>query len=176
MRVQLLATDSAELRALGTAPEEALERGLAALGRRATHDRLREPGGTERGLAELRDLFAEMTADMRVMRYLFATKAPGYRSSSDRFDAVEHQMRRLRRDLVPGLRRELRTLRAREALLARELAWRGRDPDAIGPHVPPGEAMDPSPKPGEGPEERYTLSPLPPRRSLLDRLLGRRRA
>ena len=75
---------------------------------------------------------------------------------------------------MPALRERLRRLRVHEAALERKLRERGIDPDTIGPKVPEGEAIDPSPRPGESsPAERRAFPPLPPRRGLLARAVRR---
>lgn len=169
----MLTADVDELGRLGIQIQEAFDRGRAALGDRVVRQQLGERPGTEAGLAEVRDAFAEAAADLRLIRFAYATKAPVYRRSASEYDALEERSRELRRDVVPQLRARLRELRAREQALERELHARGLEPGAIGPRVAPSEAIDPTPKPGEGAEPLRLPGPLPPRRSLLDRLLGR---
>jgi hypothetical protein len=108
---------------------------------------------------------------MRLLQFSFATKAGDYARSRARYDEVEGAMADLQRDVVPVLRARLQELRDREALLERLLAERGVDAARIGPIVRPGTAVDPAPKPGEYDEPMLALRPLPPRRSLLERLL-----
>lgn len=171
MKVELLAEDARELDELGISPREAVARGAHAIGNRVTHDRL--SGGD---LGELVDLFAERSADLHLVRFHYARKAPEYERSAGEYDDTAAYVRRIRLDLAPTLRSRLRELRRREAELEHALVEAGRDPQSIGPLVPKGEAVDPSPKPGEGPEERPKLGPLPPpRRSFLRRLIGRSR-
>jgi hypothetical protein len=171
MKVELLEADLDELRELEIEPQTAFDRGCAAIGNRRTHDRLHESPST--GLAELVDLFAERAADTRLIRFSYATKNPEYERSAQGYDEIEGVLRELRREVAPRLRARLRELRAREAELERELALRGVDPTTIGPLVPPGTAIDPTPKPGEGPERRRQFPRLPPRKRLIDRLLRR---
>ena len=173
MKVELLEADLDELGAAGIEPHEAFARGLKALGRRPIHEKPREVPGTAAATAELVHLVAEATADLRLLRFSFATKAGDYHRSRARHDAVDREMADLRRELAPRFRARLRELRLREAELERELRERGVDPSPIGPHVPRGEAVDPTPKPGEGDEERQRLSRLPPRRGLFERLFRR---
>ncbi|MGB2952834.1 MAG: hypothetical protein WBB74_05520 [Gaiellaceae bacterium] len=172
MRIELLAADREEFGAAGIEPEDAFRRGVAALGSRPTHGKPREAPGTAAGVEELVHLYAEAAADMRLLRFSFATKAGDYHRSRERYDAVESSMADLKKGKVPALRARLRELRSHEAELERKLRECGRDPGRIGPRVPAETAIDPTPKPGEGDEGRRTLPPLPPRTRLLARLLG----
>jgi hypothetical protein len=175
MRIELLEADLRELANAGIAPDEAFHRGAADLGNRPTHEKPRERAGTPAGVDELIHLSAEAAADMGLLRFAYATKAGDYHRSREHHDAVESTIAELQREVVPVLRARLRELRVREAELEQALRARGVDPAPIGPRVPPGTAIDPTPKPGESGEDRLTLLPLPPRRNLLDRLLGRSR-
>jgi hypothetical protein len=171
MIVRLLRADLDELARLELAPAEALRIGAEALGARPTHDKPRERAGTTEALEELRHLYAEAVADMRLLQFSFATKAGDYAGSRARYEAVEGAMADLQRDVVPELRARLRELRAREQTLERRLAMRGVNVASIGPTVPAGMAVDTTPKPGEYDEPMLALRPLPPRRSLLARLV-----
>jgi hypothetical protein len=163
MIVRLLRTDLDELARLELDPAQALQLGAAALGERAA--------GRSENLSELRHLYAEAAADMRLLQFSFATKAGDYARSRARYDAVEGAMADLQKDVVPLLRARLRELRAREQTLERRLAMRGVDTTSIGPTIPAGLAVDTTPKPGEYDEPMLALRPLPPRRSLLERLV-----
>jgi len=174
VKVELLQADLDELEPLGIRVEDAFARGSGAVLARTVRDAPTEPPGTERGLAELVDLYAETAADMRLLRFSYALRQPGYRRSRSRYDAVESQLAEASRKLAPSLRARLRHLRGEEARLEAELRALGIDPSLIGPHVPQGRAIDPSVRPGEHRAKRRALAPLPPRRSWLERL--RRRA
>lgn len=171
MKVELLAADVRDLEEFGTRVSDSFDRGCAAIGDRRTHARIEERPHTDEGLAELVDLFAERSADLRLVRFSYATKKAQYARSTQSYDDIEEYLRLVRRDVAPALRARLRELRAREAELEHALAERGIDARAVGPLVPDGSAVDPTPKPGEGPAQRVRLAPLPPKRSLLWRLL-----
>jgi len=171
MIVRLLRADLDELARLELDPAEALRMGAEALGARPTRDRPRERAGTSEAADELRHLYAEAAADMRLLQFSFATKAGDYARSRARYDAVEGAMADLQKDVVPELRARLRALRAREQTLERRLAMRGVDAASIGPTIPAGMAVDTTLKPGEYDEPMLALRPLPPRRSLLERLV-----
>jgi len=171
MIVRLLRADLDELARLELDPAEALRIGAEALGARPTRDRPRERAGTSEAADELRHLYAEAAADMRLLQFSFATKAGDYARSRARYDAVEGAMADLQKDVVPELRARLRALRAREQTLERRLAMRGVDAASIGPTIPAGMAVDTTLKPGEYDEPMLALRPLPPRRSLLERLV-----
>ncbi len=170
MKVELLVSDLEELERTGIDPEEAFVRGYRALGARPTHDKLRERPETREGVEELVHLYAEAAADMRLLQFAYTTRAGDYERSRGRYYAVESGMADLQREVAPRLRARLRELHAHEATLERKLRERGIDPDAIGPKVPEGTAIDPTPKPGEGDEPKQTFAPLPPRRTPLQRL------
>jgi hypothetical protein len=161
--VRLLAADLDELRRLELDPARALRIGADARDERSD-------GSTE-SLEELRDLYADAAAEMRLLQFSFATKAGDYARSRERYDEVEGAMADLQKDVVPEVRARLRELRARERALELRLAERGIDAERIGPFVSPGTAVDTTPKPGEYDERMPALLPLPPRRSLLERLL-----
>jgi hypothetical protein len=128
---------------------------------------------TDAAIDEAAHLFAETVADMQLIRFAFAAKAPAYHRSRERYEAVDDGLLEFQRGIVPSLRRELRELRAREAELEQELRERGIDPAAIGPQVDEAHSVDPSPKPWEEGLTRRRLPPLGPRKSLLQRLRER---
>jgi len=171
VKVELLAADRAELEELGIDPQQAFDRGRAAIGNRHTHARLVERPGTEAGVEELADLYAERFADLHLVRFSFAVAAPEYERSRRAFDAVDAHGRAIQRDVAPRLRARLRRLRLREEELELAVAARGLDPGTIGPRVVDGEAIDTTERPGEGARKARSLTPLPPRRSTLARLL-----
>lgn len=173
MKVDLLASDLDELREEGIDAEQAIRRGLEALGRRPTHERPGERPGTEAGVEELVHLYAEASASMRLLEFAFASESGEFDRSASEYAGVEETLADLRRDVIPVLRARLRELRTEETSLEVELRERGVDPDGIGPRVRPGTALDPSPRPGEGEREPRLLPPLPERRGLLRRVLGR---
>jgi hypothetical protein len=172
VELTLLAADVEELRALDLDPTHAARRGIAALGTRPTYSQLREPAETEAGTRELVHLYADTAAEMRGLRYSFATKSREYDRSRRRYDAVDAAMASIQLETAPRLRQRLGVLRARESVLEQRLRGRGIEVDAIGPKVPRGQAIDPTPKPTETRETRATLAPLPPRRGRLARLLA----
>jgi hypothetical protein len=163
MIVHLLEADLDELARLELDPARALGIGVDALDERSE-------GSTE-SLEELRHLYADAVAEMRLLQFSFTTKAGEYTRSRARYDAVEGAMAELQRDVVPELRARLRELCAREQALELRLAERGIEPARVGPLVAPGTTVDTTPKPGEYDERMPALLPLPPRRSLLERLL-----
>jgi hypothetical protein len=162
VNVQLLAADNVELEELGLAPVEAFERGVLELGRQDA-DRPQEEPATEAATHELVHLYARVAADVRQLRFEYATKAAEYERSRREYDDLERALAGLGREVVPAGRARLDALRRRESGLERELAARGIDGSAIGPHVPPGTAIDPTPRPGEG----------EPQPRILPRLSGR---
>lgn len=181
MRVAFLAADLEEFERAGIDSGDALARGLAALAGPPAPDRPAEPPGTEAGVRELVHVYAEALAHLRALRFGYVTRSVEYERSRRRYDLVESATADLRREVAPRLRARLRELREHERELEDRLAERGIDPDPIGPCVPEGLAIDPTPRPGEGPVARRTLPPLRPRRRLLRRVLdslalGRRHA
>jgi hypothetical protein len=175
VKVKLLAADLDELTRAGTTVEAAFERGTAALGSRSIHDQPEESPGTEAAVEELIDIYAEAYAQMRLLEFAFTTKSRDYAQSKGRYDAVEDALFDARRYVVPELRKRLGEVRHREEELVQELASRGVPTDPIGPIVPPDRAQETTPRPGEGAIERYTLTPIAPKPSLLERLRGRHR-
>ena len=113
MIVRLLEADLDDLARLELDPARALRIGDAALGEG-------REGSTE-SLEELRHLYADAVAEMRLLQFSFATKAGDYARSRELYDEVEGAMADLQRDVVPVLRARLRELRDREALLERLL-------------------------------------------------------
>ena len=174
MRVELLGIDLDELAQLAVSPDEALGRAAAELGRRPTHERPKETPRTEAAVRELVHLSAEAIADMRLLRFSFAAHAYDYARSRRRHELVEDAMADLRLHTAPRMRACLRDLRIREEELEGLLAARGIDASSIGPFVPPGTAIDPTPRPGEMLRQQPRLAPLLPRRRRAWRLLGRR--
>ncbi len=171
MELRLLTLDVEELEQLALVPEEAARRGIAVLGSRPTSTQARERPGTEAGARELVHLYAEAAAEMRMLRYAFTTKSRTYNKSRRRYDAVEKAMADVQVEIVPQLRGRLRELRRREATLEEKLKSKAIDAAAIGPQVPAGRAIDPTPKPGETTERSPRLLPLPQRRGRLSRLI-----
>ena len=174
MKVTLLAADMDELARAGATVASAFRRGSAALGSRIVHDQPTESRSTQAGIEELIHIYAEAYAQMRLLEFSFATKSRGYARSKGRYGAVEDALFDARRHVAPELRRRLGEVRRREEDLVRQLASRGTATDVIGPIVPPERAQETTPRPGEGPVERYTLTPVPPKPTLLERLRGRR--
>lgn len=170
MRLTLLERDVRELSERGVTVDDALQRGLAALGRRPRLERATAAPGSTEAVEELVHLHAEAAADVRMLRFGYATRSEDYEASRRRYDAVEGYLADLRRHVAPALRAQLRELRAREASLEQELRAHGVDPGTVGPIVPEATSVDPSPRPGEGERRRHALRPLPPRRSARERL------
>jgi len=173
MRIELLEADLAELEALGLTPAQALRRGLRALGARPTYERLRQAGISRQSLEELVHFYADQAADLRLLRFAYATRIPEFERSRRRYEVVEQDTAELRRRLVPALKARLRAVRREEEALERALRERGLDPERIGPRVPPEQAIDPRPMPWEGEPAPLTLSPLPARAGLRERLRSR---
>lgn len=172
MKVGLLAADVAELERWGIFVEAALDRGRRALGRRPAVDIYRPvqaKAGTPEALEELRHLHAEAFATMHLLQFRFAREQEAFAGSRKRYDEVERLLEADRKR-AGELRLRLREVRLREAALERALRERGLDPSGIGPRVPPGTALEDTPKPGEVEERRPLLEPLPPRKTLRARL------
>lgn len=142
LRVELLTRDLDELAADGTDPAEALARGAEALGSRVLEARIDDPARHERRLDDLADVYAHADADLRLVRFAFATRAPGYDEAARRHRALTGTVRALRTVRAPELAAELLELRAREQTLERELLAAGLDPEAVAPPVPPEETVD----------------------------------
>ncbi|MER3410462.1 MAG: hypothetical protein C4306_10320 [Thermoleophilia bacterium] len=173
MRLELLEADVAELQAMGLTPPQALRRGLGALGARPTYERLRETAVTPESLQELVHFYADQAADLRLLRFTYATRMPAFERARRCYEGVEQKTAELRRRVVPELKARLRAVREEEEALERALRERGLDPGRIGPRVPPAQAIDPRPMPWEGDPEPLTLSPPPVRSSLRERVLAR---
>lgn len=176
MRVSLLGADLEEFEHAGTDVRSAFERGAASLAGRRLHERLTEPSGTEAGLAELVDLYAEASARMHLLQFDYRTREHAYADSKERYDAVDDTLFDLRRHVVPSLRARLAEVRRREAQLVAEAEAQGIAAAEIGPIVPADRAQVTSLRPGEGPSRRRTLTPLAPRPTRIQRLrrlLGR---
>jgi hypothetical protein len=170
MRASLLAVDLEEFERTGVAVGSAFARGARALDRRQLHEHLVEASGTEAGLTELIDLYAQANARMHLLQFDYMTRAGAYAESKERYDAVDDVLFDLRRHVVPALRAHLAETRQREAELVMEAEGRGIATAEIGPIVPPDRAQVTSLRPGEGPLRRRTLTPLSPRPTRLQRL------
>ena len=142
-------------------------------GARPTHTRPRERPRTEAGVAELVHLYAAAAAELRMLRFSYELRRHEYARSAAEYDGIEAAMAAARRSVVPRLRAQLGELRREEAALEQELRRRGVDPDPIGPRVPEGRALDPTPRPDEGIPQPRRLAPLAPRPPLRDRLASR---
>lgn len=175
MIVELLAEDLAELPE-GATVAAAFAHGLEALGARPTHDRPRERPHTAAGAAELAHLYAAAAAELRMLRFSYGIRRREYEQSAEEYDGLESALGAARRELVPELRGRLGELRSEEARLEQALRERGVDPQTIGPQVPEGRALDPTPRPDEGIQQPRRLPPLAPRRRLRDRLRRRKMA
>jgi hypothetical protein len=172
MTVELLREDIAELPA-GRGVEEAAARGLEALGTRPICDRPREAPGSAAAVAELVHLYAAAAAELRMLRFSYGLRKGEYSRSAAEYEELESALAAARRDLVPRLRSRLGDLRGEERRLELALRERGLDPGAIGPLVPDGQALDPTPRPGEGMPQPRRLTPLAPRPGLRDRFRRR---
>ncbi len=161
MRIELLEADLAELEALGLTPLQALRRGLRELGRRPTYGRLRETGADRQALEELVHFYAQEVADLRRLRFAYATSDPDFERSRQQHEAVERATAELRRRLLTELRARLETVRREEEALETALRDRGGDPGRIGPHVLPEQAIDLRAMPYHEPRTPLTLSPPP---------------
>jgi hypothetical protein len=173
MIVELLAEDIAEL------PEQAsvadsFARGLGALASRPTHGRPRERPHTAAGVAELTHLYAAAAAELRMYRFSYTVRRGEYERSAEEYEGLEAALAAARRELVPQLRARLGELRQEEARLEQALREHGLDPLSIGPHVPQGRALDPTPRPDEGVPQPRSLTPLAPRPPLRERLRKRK--
>lgn len=142
LRVELLTRDLDEIAAAGTDPAVALARGARALGNRMLGARLDDPAREGRRLDDLADAYAHADADLRLVRFGFATRAPGYEEAARRHRTLTATVRALRTKRAPELAAELLELRASEETLERELLAAGLDPEAIAPPVPPEETTD----------------------------------
>jgi hypothetical protein len=156
------------------AAREAFERGLEALGSRPGHDRPVERPATPAGVNELLHLYAAAAAELRLLRFSYEARKEAYDRSAREYGELEEQLLGARRGVVPALRARLAEVRAEEEELERRLRAAGLEPDAIGPRVPAGRALDPTPRPGELPPASRALAPLERRPGLRDRLRRRR--
>lgn len=170
MRTSLLTADLDEFERTGADVGSAFARGARSLGCRQLHERLLESSSTEAGLTELVDLYAEAYARMHLLRFGYMSKAEAYAESKERYDAVDDVLFDLRRHVVPALRTRLAEVRQREAQLVAQAEARGIPTAEIGPIVPADRAQVTSVRPGEGPPQRRTLTPLAPRPTRLQRL------
>ena len=169
MRVKLLSSQLRELEIEDIDPSEAFRRGVAALGEQPAQDGPLPPAGTRASVEVLAPRTAETIAGMYLLEFSFAQRAETYEASIGRYDAVEQLSRSITQAELPVLRARLRALRAEEAQLEAAMRDRGMNPDEVGPSVPDGEAIDPSPRPGEAPRRVRALAPLEPSPSLLQR-------
>lgn len=173
MRVPLLVDDLRELAELGLEPGEAARRGRSALGAPPAGERPQERPGSDEGVQELTQLYAEAVAEVRRLRFEVATRSPEYERSRRRRDRVDDSLADVRAKVVPALRARLRELRAEEEQLERELAAQGIDPQTVSPRLPEATSVDPSPRPGEGGYRRRPIPLEPPGR--VERLVRRLR-
>lgn len=142
MEVEVLARDLDELADAGIDAAEALARGAGAIGRRRVDGRLDAVGGPADRWPALLDLYAEAEADLRLVRFDFATRAPSFDEAALRHRELTRTVRSLRTTRSPALAAELLQLRAREETLERELRARGLDPRDVAPPLPPERTTD----------------------------------
>jgi hypothetical protein len=142
MEVELLAHDLDELAADGTEPGEALARGARALGERRLAVRPDDPGLAAEELRDTIDTYAEAEADLRLVRFDYARRAPAYHEARLRHHELAKTVRAARTKRGPALAADLLQLRAREQTLERELLAAGVDPEAVAPSLPANRASD----------------------------------